>query len=178
LNFFNSAPDLPRPLSDVNHMRAFYRKKLLRAKGAILNVEPIQTKGYRVIETLFRFPQTKQPGFIYVGSLTIPFADRSYVLKVQEQEFMNIGMRETMIMDKMKEQRPQEIDEEGLPVGWAFDPYDPEYKGEFKMNKSEEIRHDLLFPDHPLSHVRSNMFRLKGEIEFIKELNELEKLVD
>ncbi|MEO0898564.1 MAG: hypothetical protein AAFY71_19280 [Bacteroidota bacterium] len=178
VNYFPTAPDLPRPLKDVDHLRDFYRRKLARAKGAILIVEPFQLNGYRAIETLFRIPQKKQEGFIYVGSYTIPFADRSYVVKVQEQEFTHIGERERMIMERLLKDRPKEIGEDGQPIGWEFDPYDPAYEGEFKMNKSEEVRFDLWYPEHPLTHVRQYMYRLKNELKFSDEMKALAELED
>jgi len=178
LNFFPSAPDLPRPLSDVEKLRKFYRKKLARSEGAVLKVESLQIQGYRALETLFRIPQKKQPGFIYVGAFTLPFADRSYVVKVQEQEFTHIGEREKMIEQKMLEEKPQEVDQDGKPLGWEFDPYDPDLKTRYTMNLSEEMRFDLFFPDHPLSHVRQYMYRLKASLSLSDQLGELQALED
>lgn len=180
LNYFNVAPDLPKDIAKLDKLRDFYRKKLRKQGGAMLEVDSLKFGEILSIETLFRIPQNPknpQAGFIYVGSFTFPFADRSYVLKVQEQEFVNIGLREKMIREKLLEEKPQEKDAASNPIGWEFDPYDPEYQGIEKMNKSEEKRFDLFFPDHPLSHVRQYMYRLKNSLTFHKEMEKLEPIV-
>lgn len=177
LNYFSVAPDLPRKLSDLNGLRQFYRKKLRKQGGAILEVDASKIKDFTSIETLFRIPQKNpEAGFIYVGSYTFPFADRSYVIKVQEQEFVNVGLREKMILEKLLEERPSEKDAEGKPIGWAYDPYDPDYLGTEKMNKSEEKRFDLFFPDHPLSHIRQYMYRIKNSLKFHPDMDRLESI--
>ncbi|MCI4669984.1 MAG: hypothetical protein MRZ79_17740 [Bacteroidia bacterium] len=177
LNYFNVAPDLPKDINKVDKLRNFYRKKLRKQKGCILDVEPLTIDQYEVIRTLFRVPQKNpEAGFIYVGSYTFPFADRSYVIKIQEQEFMNVGVREQMIKEKLLSERPEEVDGNGDPLGWEYDPYDSDYLGDIKMNKSEEKRFDLFFPDHPLSHVRQYMYRINNSFAFHDDLKSFEPL--
>ena len=99
LNFFPAAPDLPRPLSNTPKLIKFYRKKLAKAQGGILEVKPGEIQGFRAIDTLFKMPMEKG-GFIYVGSITIPFADCSYVVKLQAQEYTHIGTREQLVEER------------------------------------------------------------------------------
>lgn len=164
LNYFPAAPDLPVPITDLDRLANFYRKKLASQQGGILSVSLGRIEGIKVIDTLFKIPQHEQEGFIYVGSVTIPFKDCSYVIKLQSQEFTHIGERERVVeeglhRDGLYDQRP-----------WSQDPFDLELEGAHLMNRSEEARFDLFFPDHPLSQVRQLMGRVRASIQFSQEV--------
>lgn len=62
------------------------------------------------------------------------------------------GTRDTAIMNKM-------INEGKITPpnmsGWFKDPYDENYKNGIIMNLSEKEEYDAMFPQHPLSEMRS-----------------------
>lgn len=68
------------------------------------------------------------------------------------------GMRESIgieLLAKAKEQAGEPVDmTEIMENNWFRDPYDPDYKKGFLMNRSEDSELDAMFPEHPLSLVR------------------------
>jgi hypothetical protein len=78
-------------------------------------------------------------GAIYIGSWTFPFAEFSYVLKLQCEERGITGVRETALLVKAINEGKQ--------------PDDP-----------DDERYDKLFPDHPLSRLRREMAALQPTI--------------
>ncbi|MEL6134245.1 MAG: hypothetical protein AAFR59_12850, partial [Bacteroidota bacterium] len=136
LNYFPTAPDLPRPLSDTKKLIKFYRKKLARPQGGILEVKPGEVQGFRMIETLFKIPM-KTGGFIYVASLTFPFADCSYVVKLQAQEFTHIGTREQLVEERLEKDNK-------VPDRWTEDPYDPSVILGSLRHVGDDVRFDLF----------------------------------
>ncbi|MEO1418236.1 MAG: hypothetical protein AAFW00_23320 [Bacteroidota bacterium] len=170
LNFFPSAPDLPRPLSHTPKLIKFYRKKLTKAQGGILEVKPGEIQGFRAIDTLFKMPMEKG-GFIYVSSITIPFVDCSYVVKLQAQEYIHIGKREQLVEERLEKDNK-------VPDQWTEDPYDSSVKLGSLRHVGDDVRFDLFFPDHPLSQLRGWMFRVKNSLHFDESFSKLEPLVD
>ncbi len=172
LNYFSNAPDLPNPLSDFEKLAHFYRQKLKNQQGGIIHISSGRTQDFRLIETLFKIPQKGHPGYIYVSSFTLPFADRSYVIKLQIQEYTHVGERERVVEEGLR--RDGLFDDKP----WSQDPYDLGYEGTHLMNRSEEPRFDLFFPDHPLSQVRQFMLRIQHSLSFAPELSQLEPVMD
>jgi hypothetical protein len=87
----------------------------------------------------------------YVGSLTIPLRDFSYVVKLRCAETGTTGFRDTLVMEKLMSSGKINM---GTFDGWAEDPYQPSFKGPALRNKSEDEKYDAKFPDHPLSRCR------------------------
>ena len=76
----------------------------------------------------------------YVGSVTIPLANCSYVLKVQCEEHGVTGIREAFLLDKKLR--------EGGTVKTALE----------EIGRSADApEHDPLFPDHPLARAREHL---------------------
>lgn len=59
-----------------------YRKTVQQAGGTLISVDIVSVKGVSAIKALFMFPQPNRQQ-TYVGSLTFPFRDFSYVVKIQ-----------------------------------------------------------------------------------------------
>jgi len=84
----------------------------------------------------------RQPhGMDYVGSLTIPFAEFSFVIKMQCEERGITGMREAALFLLTQKEGTVTLTPGGTLVGdWNTD----------------DERHDASFPDHPVSRLRRN----------------------
>ncbi|CAB3803859.1 hypothetical protein [Paraburkholderia caffeinilytica] len=162
INFFMAVPDIGAPIDDVDALRAFYRRTTEAAGLALVETELAQLTALSAVRTLFKARMDQIRGFAFVGSYTLPFADRSYVIKVQSVEQGVTGMREAAIMVLMG---PPEIDEvTGELIGWAQDPYDPGYRAEFMRNQADDQKFDAQFPDHPLSKVRRYLAELESGV--------------
>ena len=98
----------------------------------------------------------------YLGSITLPFRDFSYVVKIQCMEQGTTGIRDAVILDEKLASGEVTISEKsGTLEGWMQDPYDLTIVGGFARNKSEAEEYDARFPEHPLTRLR----QLLGQIE-------------
>ena len=165
INFFDRAPDIPT-IKDINKLRAFYRDLIISVNGGIIEVDLLKRQQFDIVRTIFKIPQPVR-GMLYVGSLTIPFRTCSFVLKVQAVEGGGTGMREALIVDRFL--KDGTFDE---PT-WAADPYENGIKEGNLMNKAEDQKYDVDFPDHPLTQVRNLLSQLEREFTWESQLEKL-----
>lgn len=172
INFFNKQPDIPVSLSQITDLRNFYRKMVVEAGAGIIKVDSIDLRNLAAVECIFKIPM--QPaGMIYVGSFTIPFRDKSYVVKLQCPERGVTGMRDTTVFASFATFGEDEEDFNPFK-GWAKDPYDETVTTGALMNLSEDEKYDEKFPEHPLSRLRKYLRQIKETISFDKQLYKLE----
>lgn len=170
LHYFPIRPDIPCSLNDLATLRDSYRRGVNQSGGGLLSVNVVRIQGLLGTRTIFKFPQ--QPsGNAYVASLTFPFRDFSFVIKLQCPENPPTGSREAIVFDQLLNSGEVSISKEnGTPIGWAKDPYEPNLVSGNQMNLSEEIKYDEQFPDHPLSRARSFLTRVANSINFAPEV--------
>lgn len=162
INYFAAVPDIEAPIDDLDALRAFYRR-MTEANGlAMVETELAQLTTLCSVRTLFKVRMYQSRGFAFIGSFTLPLADRSYVIKVESVEQGVTGVREAAIMVLVG---PPAIDEvTGELIGWAQDPYDPSHRAEFMRNQADDPKFDAQFPDHPLSKVRRYLAELESNV--------------
>jgi len=173
LNYFNLKPDLPS-LKKIDVIRTFYREQISQANGGLIKVDFSDIK-HQAIKTIFKIPQ-EPSGMVYLASLTIPFKDCSYVIKIQAPEIGMTGMRDSIIADKLMQGGKLDIGENGYK-NWFSDPYDSNYSGGTLMNKSEDSIYDVDFENHPLTQARKLIFQIEKEIEFKSEIEKLKQFI-
>jgi hypothetical protein len=96
---------------------------------------------------------------IYVGSLTIPFAEFSFVIKMQCEERGTTGVREAVLLDKA--------------LGTGAVTFDAGGKLKGDLN-SDDACHDNQFPNHPLSRLRREFALITASLQ-IQEATQTEK---
>jgi hypothetical protein len=169
LNYYPATPNLGGPLSDLAKVRAGYRETAVRAGGAIVEVEPRIVDGCQALRTILKILQ--QPGgVIYLGALTLPFRDFSYVVKAQCAESGTTGMRDAAVFAIMMQKGEISFDQNGTPDNWMRDPYDPAVSLPFMRNPSEDPAYDDHFPDHPLSRARVLLQHLERTLQVVPEV--------
>ena len=104
-------------------------------------------------------------GRTYLGSLTLPFRDFSYVVKVQYREWGMTGAREAAVLS-------QRAELEDWFEGWIVDPSDPTPR-HLARNLSEGPQYDSLFPNHPLSRVRNSLDALQASMRIAEDVKGL-----
>lgn len=162
LNYFGKQPDIAADISDATALRAFYRVAAALNDVAMLEVDVAHLAGLAAVRTLLKVRQEPR-GFAFIGSYTLPFADCSFVIKVQSFERGVTGMREAAVMSMRK--TPPEFDElTGKLIGWEQDPYDPAHRGNFMRNLADDPQYDDRFPEHPLSKVRRYLGEISSEL--------------
>ena len=170
LYYFSVPPDIDADLDRVDVVRAFYRR-LASAPGlAIIEIETPIIQGRRCVRSIFKAPQ--QPtGMTYLGSLTLPFRDFSYVLKVASVEQGVTGVRDAFVFaDLLKRGAVSTSDDAGIE-GWMEDPYDASLRAPFMRNRAESREYDAMFPQHPLSRARHVLDHLQETLTLDRALN-------
>lgn len=168
INYFELPPDVPYD-SSLEDLRNFYRPMATRSGGGLIKVDVTNIQHLRCIETIFKLPR-EEGGVLYIGALTIPFVDRSYVIKVQAIEQGATGIREAMIWPQLNAAGVVSIDETGHMTGWSADPYDNTVTEGFLMNLAEGVQYDAQFPNHPLSLVRAKLEEIISSVKLSPEL--------
>jgi len=169
LYYFPIPPDILADLEDLTGVRGFYRKTAADAGLAVIEVETPIIQGRQCVRAIFKAPQ--QPtGMTYIGSLTLPFRDFSYVLKVGCLERGITGAREAMILDQCMKDGTVSNSPDGRIDGWMADPYDASVRGPFMRNRAEAQEYDARFPEHPLSRTRRVLDHIQATLTIESDL--------
>ncbi|WP_106914846.1 hypothetical protein [Chryseobacterium aurantiacum] len=175
LHFFDKEPDLPTA-KDLDYLKKFYRNIAATSNGGTIETDILHIHDIPAVKTIIKIPQ-QETGMVYIASLTIPFENCSYVVKIQANEIGITGMRDAVILSRLMETGEVELDEETM-TNWFEDPYDADFKQGTPMNKSELEKYDPEFPEHPLSVARYLIKKIAAEMVFdptIKELPSFKK---
>lgn len=168
LHYFPIVPDIDAEVTDSDSLRAFYRHITARINGAMVEVDAVQLAGLPAVRALLKL-KVESGELAFVGSYTLPFADCSYVIKVESKEAGHTGTREGAVLAQMS----PTLDAGGKIPGWEQDPYEPDYKSGFMRNKSDDPQYDAQFPEHPLSKVRRYLEQLQHGVTIDASLHTL-----
>jgi len=147
-------PDIGADLRSVDSVRAFYRESIRESGLGVIEIDTVVVDRIIAVRTLFKTAQ-EPAGRTYLGALTLPFQQFSYVLKVQCEEPGITGMRDTLVLTDLMHSGETDIDATtGVLAEWLDDPYDLHEAGPMTRNRSERPEFDSRFPDHPLSRAR------------------------
>lgn len=170
LNFFDIQHDIPS-VKNLDLLRDFYRNSISEANGGLIEVSLLTVNNVPSVKTIFKIPQPES-GMTYIASITIPFENYSFVIKIQAAEVGTTGIRDTVILNQMLMNGEITVSEEGLE-NWFEDPYNSNFKKGTLMNKSEQEKYDIEFPKHPLSVARKAIIEAIQRTIFKSEINEL-----
>jgi hypothetical protein len=166
LYYFALAPNIQADLEFEDEVRRFYRPTIKDSSLGMIQVDTITVDGVPAIKTIFKTPQ--QPtGMTYIGSITIPFRDFSYVVKIQCPERGTTGIREAIILNR---ESIDSSDIESFFDKWAQDPYDAFIKSPLMRNRAEAEEYDAQFPDHPLSRARSFLNQVQQTLQVAEQI--------
>jgi hypothetical protein len=177
LYLFAIPPDIAADTSQLAALRAFYRSHHASVGAVLISLETIRIDTCLVVSLITKIPQ--QPsGMTYIGSVTIPFRDCSFVVKAEAREHGTTGIRDTLVADEMMQAGVVSIDvEAGLIRGWTKDPYDSTLCDGPYPNLSEAEAYDARFPSHPLSRVRSLLKQITQSLQLSRQLRTLPPFV-
>ncbi|HNH82838.1 MAG TPA: hypothetical protein PL157_10740 [Acidobacteriota bacterium] len=166
LSFFEEKPDIPVAIKPekINELRKAYRGFAKQSGAAIISVEIVSICGIPSLEVILKKPFQGRPGFAFLGSVTIPLRDFSYVIRFESLEQGTTGIREATVM--MLEQPIPQIDKQTSKIlGWVKDPYDAKFDKGALYNLADQEKYDQMFEFHPLTRVRGHLHRLKQTIQ-------------
>lgn len=149
---FALPPDIPAALDDPT-LPLLQSRSMSRQGVAAIEVVPATVGGCSALRQIVKLPQ-KPRGMMYLGSVTFPFRDFSFVLKIQCPERGMTGVRDAIIFDVKLNSGEVKFEGERGPAGWMQDPYDPERTEGLARNLADDEQYDERFPDHPLSRAR------------------------
>jgi hypothetical protein len=87
LYHFPIPPDIEADIESVAQVRSFYRKLTDRSGHELVECETLLLDGCLVVRTIISVREGR--GYTYLGSLTFPFRDFSFVLKVSMRRARN-----------------------------------------------------------------------------------------
>jgi hypothetical protein len=178
LYYFPIPPDIPADLASLEDLRSGYRILAASDGNAIIEVETPMVDGCPAVRTIIKIPQ--QPhGMTYLGSVTLPFRDFSYVIKVQCEEFGATGLRDVLVFEELlgTGEVTLDVDAEGRLTGWMQDPYDASIVSAFARNRAEAQEYDARFPEHPLSRLRLTLSHIQGTLRVGDEISREHRFV-
>jgi len=156
--FFPVPPDLPAQAASVDELAGFYRRLLGDSGGKLVEVGVVVAGGCPAVRAILSVPQ--QPtGRTYVGSLTVPFRDFSFVLKCQCAEGGPTGLKEALLFDRsLASNEPMQIEGGRFQIpGW---------------NPDAES-YDAEFPDHPVARARRVLTHVAASLVVADDVREL-----
>ena len=168
LYYFPLPPDIDADIDSVDEVRAFYRRGIQAAGGGVIEIERLEADGCKAIRTIFKIPQSS--GMAYLGSLTLPFRDFSYVIKIQCTDQGISGTREAIVLDALLKSGAVTPGESGQMQGWTSDPYEQSTTGASARNRSESDEYDAQFPNHPLSRIRQVLTHVQRTLKVRDDL--------
>jgi hypothetical protein len=181
LQYFDKPPNI-MPAWTISKRFARATERSRRAPGVPRSIEAISVNGCRSVHLILKVPQASA-GLIYIGSLTLPFRDFSYVVRVQCAEGGLSGIRNTTILAELINTGEVKFDEgQTQPTGWWTDPCNLLVGEPPARNLSELPRYDARFPDHALSRLRRIFPRIEAtlrlpEYKFASKVDPTRKVV-
>jgi hypothetical protein len=149
LYFFPRKPDLPKGAASVSQLRDYYTG-LMGGKLQVVECGILPLDGVPSIRLIAKGLDEQTRGAVYVGSLTIPFRDFSFVIKIQCQEQGTTGMREALLVAEGLRKGTGRIEgDRFVPDGWSFD----------------DEQFDDKLPQHPLSRVRRELRHIASTVQ-------------
>jgi hypothetical protein len=162
LYYFPIPPDISADINSLPSISSFYGSQMAAANLTGISINTLDIDECRFIKMIVRIPQ--QPsGMMYMGSLTLPFRDFSFVVKMQCAERGITGMRESLILNELLEKGEVEFDKSGEFEGWEM-PLDTVDSPSWIINRAETVEYDVRFPNHPLSILRRTFDQIEKSI--------------
>jgi hypothetical protein len=159
LYFFPCKPDLPAAAS-TESLREFYAAQMGEQLQAV-ECRVVSLDGVRGIWLIAKGLDEQTGGAVYLGSLTIPFRDFSFVIKIQCEEQGVTGTREALLVEEALRNGTGRIEgDRFVPVGWSF----------------EEEQFDERLPEHPLSRVRRELRHIASSVRIASTVKEEARL--
>jgi hypothetical protein len=148
LYLFPRSPDLPARAASIGQLRDFYTAQM-GGKLQVVECRVLPLDGVRSIWLIAKGLDEKPRGAVYLSSLTIPFRDFSFVIKIQCHEQGTTGMREALLIAEALQKGTGRVEgDKFVPNGWSFD----------------DEQFDDRLPQHPLSRVRRELRHIASSI--------------
>ena len=150
--YIPTRPGLPAQAHAISELEKFYRERVCNDQVRMTEFSLLTVAEIHCIWMILKV--SLQPsGMVYLGSLTLPFADFSFVIKMQCIERGITGLRETALLLKAQQNGAVTIGEDGKISG--------------DWNPDAAV-HDEEFPDHPVSRLRAEFTRIMASLQVVE----------
>ncbi|MER5883992.1 hypothetical protein ABT160_09200 [Streptomyces sp. NPDC001941] len=149
LHSFDLVPDLPAALDDLDTLRAELAISTAAAGAGLIEAGPETVDGVPAVRQIVKVPHPQGHGLVFVGSVIVPKASCSIVIKVQAAESGTTGAREATVLAEV-----------GPTEYFQPHPYAAAVHGGLPYHVGDLAEWDEKFPDHPLTTVRRTLDRL------------------
>jgi hypothetical protein len=154
LYFFSKPPGLPKGLTVVGQLQDFYAGQM-GPKQRIVECRILPLDGIRSIWLVSTEPAPQTGGAVYLGSLTIPFKEFSFVVKMQCQEQGITGVREALVVDSaLRDGRATFQNGKLIMEGFS----------------SDDEQFDTQIPQHPLSRIRRELRQIAESLRIEQQV--------
>lgn len=149
---FPVPPDLPHAVGDSEALHEEFERSSAQDGMAVVEVSWVEGPHGLVIAQIVLKAVMPQGSVTYIGSLIVPFADCSWVIRMQAVEGSPTGLRETLWLERHLAQGG-DLGE----VGFARPVEQPGRSGAISVRRmpSDDAEWDDIVPQHPLSRVRA-----------------------
>jgi len=179
LHYFPLHPDIEADITDADALKRFFWASAAQAGIGCVETWPlVELDGCRAVRRIIKRAQNPDGrGRIYVGSVTLPFRDFSYVIRVEAAEGGFTGIRESFVThellsnDLVKVKPDPSSGEEDVILGpadmegWTVNVIDDSIPAHLQPNVSEDPQYDNQFPKHPLSRVRALLRKIEETLK-------------
>jgi hypothetical protein len=170
LYHFAVPPSIPTSLADAQAVRSFYRRLALSSNIGFVEADVFELQGGRALRVICKAVQYPDgTGRTYLGSITLPFRDFSFVIKAHCPELGTTGVRESVVLDRLLRSGGVRLQTEAaqgalLGPGWITNREDDSLPPGLARNVSEDEAYDAEFPDDPLSRARAFLRRVQATL--------------
>ncbi|GHO64067.1 hypothetical protein KSC_029590 [Ktedonobacter sp. SOSP1-52] len=170
IEFFNHPTKLPFAMNDVEAIKAHHEQYSVRPdEGAIVSIDLVSLHGPEAVRMIIkarnpRIAGLPPHGMTYLGSLMIPLAGFSYVVKVQCCERGTTGLREAgvaLILNPKSSKPTGEV----KVVKSLEEMFAARSQRPIVRTPADDERYDTMFPQHPLSRVRTYLNHVEQTIK-------------
>jgi hypothetical protein len=169
LSYLPGPPAIDADLLSVADVRQFYRRIARELEMGLVEADLATCDGCHAVHVIAKARQLPS-GMIYLGTITLPFRDFSYVIKVRCAEQGLTGLRDSLVFVKALGDGSVTYAEDGTPKGWTRDPYGDSTRSPLMWNQSDARKYDTFFVDHPLSRARRLLECIEASISVDEEL--------
>lgn len=164
VEFFDVVPNLPSPMADKDALMHGYALSAANGGGALVDFSVVEAAGFPAIYFVAKLPREGAQGIHVMGSITIPFQNCSFVVRVEMPEGEPAGMREAVILDEMLKDGHVQVDSSGQMRGWIVDR--ELMPNTLRANRADDPTFDQFFLMHPLTQVRAALNHVLSSLAF------------
>lgn len=172
VHYFPIPPDLAADLSQPGRLRKAHEMALAPRGGEVVELDVMMVAGVQTLRQILKLPLTEEGrGRVYIATFTLPFAEFSFVVKLQCPEVGVTGIREAAMFEILRREGKIDLSqiphpEDGQPVRLP-----PELM-RLISTATDDPAYDDKFPKHPVSRARVHMAQIEASLEVADEVRD------